>query len=112
MIQFLDIYIYNKHDDFDFYVVHFPFLDGEVPRRPSYGVYTSHLIRFARASSHVSELKRRYKYLTAKLLRQGYLYHKLQKAFSNFHRRLFELIEKYYVSLKKLLQQGISNSEF
>ena len=25
-----------------------PFLDGDVPRRPSYGVYISQLIRFAR----------------------------------------------------------------
>ena len=28
--------IYDKRDDFDF--VHFPFLDGDVPRRTSYGV--------------------------------------------------------------------------
>ena len=31
-------------------IVNFPFLDGVVPRRTSYGVYTSQLIRFARAS--------------------------------------------------------------
>ena len=40
--------IYNKRDDFD--IVNFPFLDGDVPRRTSYGVYISQLIRFARAS--------------------------------------------------------------
>ena len=34
-------------DDFDFDIVNFPFLDGDVPRRPSYGVYISQLIRFA-----------------------------------------------------------------
>ena len=28
------------YDDFDFDIVYFPFLDGDVPRRPSYGVYT------------------------------------------------------------------------
>ena len=39
--------IYDKRDDFD--IVHFPYLDGDVPRRPSYGVYISQLIRFARA---------------------------------------------------------------
>ena len=35
--------IYDKRDDFDFdiHVVNFPFLDGDVPRRPSYGVYLS-----------------------------------------------------------------------
>ena len=32
--------------------------------------------------------------------------------FSEFYQRHFELIEKYHVSLKKLLQQGISDPEF
>ena len=40
--------IYDKRDDFDFDIVNFPFLDGDVPRRPSDGVYISQLIRFAR----------------------------------------------------------------
>ena len=55
----------------------FPFLDGDVPRSASYGVYISQLIRFARVSSHVDDLNIRNKVLTAKLLRQGYRYHKL-----------------------------------
>ena len=40
--------IYDKRDDFNFEIVNFPFLDGDVPRSPSYGVYISQLIRFAR----------------------------------------------------------------
>ena len=39
--------IYDKQDDFNFDIVNFPFLDGDVPRRPSYGVYISELIRFS-----------------------------------------------------------------
>ena len=39
--------IYDKRDDFNFEIVNFPFLDGDVPRSPSYGVYISQLIRFA-----------------------------------------------------------------
>ena len=31
--------IYDKRDDFNFEIVNFPFLDGDVPQRPSYGVY-------------------------------------------------------------------------
>ena len=42
----------------------------------------------------------------------GYRYHKLRKAFSKFYRRHFELIEKYHVSLKNFMQQGICNPEF
>ena len=104
--------IYDKRDDFDFDIVNFPFLDGDVPRHPSYGVYVSQLICFARASSHVDDFNDRNRFLTAKLLKQGYRYHKLRKAFSKFYRRHFELIEKYHVSLKKLMKQGISNPEF
>ena len=37
--------IYDKQDDFTFELVNFPFLDGDVPRSPSYGVYISQLIR-------------------------------------------------------------------
>ena len=40
--------IYDKWDDFDFKIVNFPFLDADVPRSPSYGVYISQFIRFAR----------------------------------------------------------------
>ena len=29
--------IYDKRDDFDFDIVNFPFLDGDIPRRTSYG---------------------------------------------------------------------------
>ena len=44
---FVSSKIYDKNDDFDFDIVNFPFLDGDVPRRPSNGVYISQLIRFA-----------------------------------------------------------------
>ena len=46
--------IYDTHDDFDFGIVNFPFLDCDVPRRPSYRVYISQLIRFAQVCCHIS----------------------------------------------------------
>ena len=51
------------------------------------------------------------KCLTAKLLKQGYRYHKLRKAFSKFYRRHYELISKFNVRLKSLLHQGLSEPE-
>ena len=100
--------IYDKRDDFDFDIVNFPFLDGDVPRRASYGVYISQLIRFAIVCNHDA----RNKCLTAKLLQQGYRYHKLRKTFSRFYRRHYELISKYSVGLKTLLSEGLSEPEF
>ena len=38
--------IYDKRDDFNFEIVNFPFVDGDVPRSPSYGVYISQLKLF------------------------------------------------------------------
>ena len=109
---FVKIKIYDKGDDFDFDIVNFPFLDGDVPRSASYGVYISQLIRFARVSSHVDDFNTRNKVLTAKLLRQGYRYHKLHKAFSKFYRRHFDIVSKYNAGLKTLLLQGLSEPEF
>ena len=71
--------IYDKRDDFDFEIVNFQFLDGDVPRSTSYGVYISQLIRFARAPSYVTDFNTRNKLLTQKLLKQGHWYSKLRK---------------------------------
>ena len=97
---------------YDFDIVNFPFLEGDVPRRTSYEVYISQLIRFARVSSNLNDFNYRNKALTAKLLSQGYRYFKLRNAFSKFYRRHSALLGKYSVSLKTLLQQGTSEPEF
>ena len=47
--------IYDKRDNFNFEIVNFPFLDVDVPRSPSYGVYISQLISFARVCSNVDD---------------------------------------------------------
>ena len=107
---FVSSKIYDKRDDFD--IINFQFLDGNVPRSTSYGVYISQLIRFARVSSHVADFNARNKDLTAKLFQQSYRYHKLRKTFSKLYRRHYELVSKFNVGLKTLWHQGLSESEF
>ena len=58
---FVSSKIYDKRNDFEFDIVNFPFLDGDVPCRPSSGVYISHFIRFARVCCHVEYFNARYK---------------------------------------------------
>ena len=55
----------------------------DVPRSTctSYDVYISQLIRFALASNNVANCN---KFLTQKLLKQGYQYQKIAKLFLNF----------------------------
>ena len=78
---------FDNRDDFNFEIVNFPFLDGDVPCSPSYGVYISQLNRFARMCSCVDDFNNR-----NPLLKQGYKYHKIRKAFSKFYHKHSELI--------------------
>ena len=39
--------LYDKHDDFNYYITNFPFLSSNIPSSPAYGVFISQLIRYA-----------------------------------------------------------------
>ena len=58
--------------------------------------------------SNVDDFNNRNLFLLAKLVKQGYRYHKIRKTFFKFYHRHSELIVKYNIGLKTLLQQGIS----
>ena len=109
MDLFLIKLMINAMTDFD--IVNFPLLDGDVPRRASYGVYISQLIRFARVCNH-GGLNVQNICLTDKLLQQGYRYHKLRNTFSKSYRRYYELVSKFNIGLKTLLREGLSEPVF
>ena len=77
--------ICDKREDFNFEIVNFPFLDGDVPCSPSYGVYISQLIRFVRLCSNVDDFNNRNLFLTAKLLKRGYILAKSSNRPPAFH---------------------------
>ena len=104
--------IYDKRDDFNFTITNFPFLDGDVPLAPSYGVYISQLVRFARVCSTFDDFNERNLTITAKLLQQGYRFHKIINTFKKFYSRYEHLICKYGVTRKKFITMGISHSRF
>ena len=101
---YLDLSIYNgkysskdydRRDDFNFDIVNFPFLDEDVYRSTSCGVYISQLIRFSRACSSIEDFNmRNNQIMTERLLKQVYRYHKLRKTFSKFYYQNFKLIGK------------------
>ena len=108
----LNTKIYDKRDDFSFPIVNYPFLDGDVPLAPSYGVYISQLVRFARVCNNVSDFNERNLFIREKLLQQGFRYHKLVKTFTKFYYRYETLVQKYNVTCKYLIQAGISHPKF
>ena len=80
---------------------------SETSRSPFCCVYILQLIRFRRVCSNVSDFNNRNQFW---LLR--YLYKALHNELSKFYHRYPELIDKYSVDLKALLQQGISEPVF
>ena len=51
-------------------------------------------------------------FLTSKLLKQGYRYHKIRKSFSKFYHRHSELIAKYNIGLKLFCNKAHQNLYF
>ena len=82
--------IKDKRGDFNIKIVSFSFLDGDV-------------IRFPRVCSNVSDFNNGNQFLTDKLLKQGYRYHKIRKTFSKCYHRHSKVIVKYNISLEPLL---------
>ena len=65
-------HLYDKRDDFNFFIVNFPFLSDNIPSAPACGVYISQLVRHARACNKYQDFADRGKLLTSKFLSQGY----------------------------------------
>ena len=99
----LRVKIYDKRDDLNFIIVNYPFLCGNIPQSPSYGVYVSQLIRYARASTLYDDFVSRSFRLTSKLLGQGYKRLKLIDAFKKFYGRHSIIVDNHKTSVITIL---------
>ena len=105
--------VYDKRDDFGFPIVNFPWLSGDVPRLPSYGVYISLLVRCAKCCTSVSDFNLKTLQLTSKLLTQGYRYHKVRKTFGKLFMSYSDLLSKFgEISFQEYVAEGISHPVF
>ena len=90
-------------------------MSGDVPGLPSYGVYISKLVRFARCCNSVLDFNSKNLQLicTSKLLTQVYRYHKLRKTFGKFFRSYYDLLSKFGdISFQEYVTEGISHPGF
>ena len=87
--------LYDKRHDFDFHIVNFSFLSSNIPSGPSYDVYISQLIRYARCCSYHDDFRHRHKMIVDRLVSQGYRYERLRNSFKKFYGRYQDLTVKY-----------------
>jgi hypothetical protein len=104
----LNTKLYDKRDDFDFPIVNFPFLSGNIPEAPAYGVYISQLIRYSRACDIYSDFIDRARLLTKKLLNQGYVVPKLQSSLLKFYGRHHDLVDRYDKTVSQMKEDLFS----
>ena len=104
---FVSSKLYDKRDDFDFDIINFPCLDGDVPRHASYGVYISPLIRFARVCNHVADFVYQPNFSSRAIGIINF------EKYSKFYRRHddYEFISRFNFGLETLLREGNSEPE-
>ena len=82
--------LYNKRDAFNFPIVNFPFICSNFPAAPTYGVYSSQLIRYSRVCGIIDTGL----LLTRKRLNNGFLVAKLKSSLRKFYGRRNELVNR------------------
>ena len=92
---FLSSSIYDKRDVFNFSVVNFPFLSGNIPNRSSYGVFIGELVRYARGCTYIDDFKCKTKNTISKFLKQNFTPKMLKRSWSKFCRSHVLLIQKF-----------------
>ena len=101
--------LYNKRDDFGFHIVNFLFLSSNIPSSPSYGVYISQLIRYARCCSYYDDFGYRHQLLDNRLISQGYELKRLRNSFKNFYGIYPHLIRKYQKLVKDMMADSFND---
>ena len=96
--------IFDKRDSFNFQIVKFPNLTGNIPLKSSYGVFVGELVRYARACTKLADFKQRVLTLTTKLKTQAYKDRILKKVFREFCDSHILLIQKYTSDVLHILK--------
>ena len=105
--------VYNKRDDFGLPIVNFPWLSGDVPRLPSYGVYISQLVKFAMCCTSILYFHSINLQITSKLLTHGNRYHKLRKILRKLFGSYSELLSEFgEILFQEFVSEGIFHPVF
>ena len=95
--------LYDKRKDFSFSVISYPFLDGNVPKAQSYGIFISQLVRFSRINSTYNGFYKDVKCLVDKLISQCFNNAALRKKFLKFHTSYIDLWGKFGIDINNKL---------
>ena len=88
--------------NFTFQIVNFPFISGNIPASPAYGVYISQLIRYFTVCAEYSDILERAQLLTQKLFKQCYVAPRLKSSLQKLYGRHHDLVNCYGMSISQM----------
>lgn len=92
--------LFDKRKDFSFInVISYLFLEGNIPKAPSYGIFISQLLRFCKVNSEIKGFFNDTIDLTTKLQQQGFDTAALCKKFLYFYHNYINVWGKFGVDI-------------
>ena len=86
---------YDKRKDYDFEIINYPDLSGNIPTNQSYGIFTSQLIRFCEINGLFEDFVNYLNILVGKLLGLGYKANIIRRKFLKFYKHEIHRWAKY-----------------
>ena len=83
--------IFDKRDAFDFDIVNFPNLSGDISTAPACGTYILQLITYGRVCHNYDHFSSRYSKLANRLFKQGFSARKLMRTYEWISRARFKV---------------------
>ena len=99
--------LFDKRKDYQFNVISYPFLDGNVPLDRSHGIFMSQLIRICNVNTELNQFLEDIRILSRKLCRQGFNPAALRKILLKFYHSKIDFWGKFGVDLYENLMQCI-----
>ena len=91
--------LYDKRNDYNFDVINYPFLDGNIPKGQSYGILINQLVRLAQITSSFENFVLDCKCLVHKLEKQNFDIAPKCKRFEIFVNKYFHIWGIFGISL-------------
>ena len=90
---------YDKRNDFNFQMINYPNLSGNIPTKAAYGVFISQLVHYSTINLKIKDFIHDIKVLVSKLLKQAYKRNILVSSFKQFAVKYFVLWSRFGVDI-------------
>ena len=106
----ITVNVYDKRNSFNFEIINYPDLSGNIPKKAAYGVFTSQITRYAKICSNPEDLTDNIRKLASKLQKKKYTLQGLKNTAKQCFKRHPEILDKITIRpYRRLLETTTVN---